>query len=72
MTIYREVSPFWAVGDLAISSRSKQIEEAFELIRWTCDPDLENYFTILNGQSVLKNVYSNDELGQPLSMVVDS
>ncbi|MHC1771595.1 MAG: extracellular solute-binding protein [Flexilinea sp.] len=49
----------WGFG---ISSRSKQIEEAFELIRWTCDPDLENYFTILNGQSVLKNVYSNDEL----------
>jgi hypothetical protein len=23
---------------------------------------LENYFTILNGQSVLKNVYTNDEL----------
>lgn len=49
----------WGFG---ISSQSDQIEEAFELIRWTCDPDLENYFTILNGQSVLKNVYTNDEL----------
>ncbi|GAP40741.1 extracellular solute-binding protein [Flexilinea flocculi] len=49
----------WGFG---ISARSNQVEEAFELIRWTCDPDLENYFTILNGQSVLKNVYTNDEL----------
>jgi multiple sugar transport system substrate-binding protein len=45
----------WGFG---ISARSNQVEEAFELIRWTCDPDLENYFTILNGQSVLKNVYT--------------
>lgn len=49
----------WALG---IPPESKRKEEAFAFIRWTCDPSMSNYFAVLDGQSPLENVYSNDEL----------
>ena len=47
---------------LAIPSSNGSPSAAYEFIRWTCDPDMSSYFAILDGQSPLKNVYTNDEL----------
>lgn len=47
---------------LAVPSGSADPAAAFEFIRWTCDPEMSSYFAILDGQSPLKNVYTNDEL----------
>lgn len=47
---------------LAIPAGNNNYKEALEFIRWTSDPEMSSYFTILDGQSPLKNVYTNDEL----------
>lgn len=47
---------------LAIPAVNSDPTDAFAFIRWTCDPEMSNYFAILDGQSPLKNVYTNDEL----------
>ncbi len=47
---------------LAIPANNKNLDEALEFISWTCDPEMSNYFAILDGQSPLKVVYKNDEL----------
>lgn len=47
---------------LAIPATNNDPTAAYEFIRWTCDPEMSNYFAILDGQSPLKNVYINDEL----------
>lgn len=47
---------------LAIPASNANPAAALEFIRWTCDPEMSNYFAILDGQSPLKNVYINDEL----------
>ena len=47
---------------LAIPASSSDPSAALEFIEWTCDSDMSKYFTILDGQSPLKNVYTNDEL----------
>jgi len=47
---------------LAIPAGNKNHSEAFEFIKWTCDTEMSSYFTILDGSSPLKNVYTNDEL----------
>jgi multiple sugar transport system substrate-binding protein len=47
---------------LAIPSDKTDPSAALEFIRWTCDPEMSSYFAILDGQSPLKNVYTNDEL----------
>ena len=47
---------------LAIPASSSDPTAALEFIEWTCDSDMSKYFTILDGQSPLKNVYTNDEL----------
>ncbi len=47
---------------LAIPASSTDPSAALEFIEWTCDSDMSKYFTILDGQSPLKNVYTNDEL----------
>ncbi len=49
----------WGLG---ISKHSKKPKEAFEFLSWACGPEMSNYFTILDGQSSLKDVYENDEL----------
>ncbi len=47
---------------LAVPSTNQDPSAALEFIAWTCDSDMSKYFTILDGQSPLKNVYTNDEL----------
>ena len=47
---------------LAIPASNNNPAAALEFIRWTCDPELSKFFAILDGQSPLKNVYTNDEL----------
>jgi Transcriptional regulators len=47
---------------LAIPSSNPDPAAALEFIRWTIDPEMSSYFAILDGQSPLKNVYTNDEL----------
>ncbi len=47
---------------LAVPSTNPDPSAALEFIAWTCDSDMSKYFTILDGQSPLKNVYTNDEL----------
>lgn len=47
---------------LAVPSTNADPSAALEFIAWTCDSDMSKYFTILDGQSPLKNVYTNDEL----------
>ena len=47
---------------LAIPAGNQNSAAAFEFIRWTCDPEMSRFFAILDGQSPLKNVYTNDEL----------
>jgi multiple sugar transport system substrate-binding protein len=47
---------------LAIPAGNNNYKEALEFIKWTSDPEMSSYFTILDGQSPLKNVYTNDEL----------
>jgi len=49
----------WGFG---ISSRSSKPSDAFEFISWACGPEMNNYFTIMEGQSALREVYENDEL----------
>jgi multiple sugar transport system substrate-binding protein len=47
---------------LAIPASNTNPAAAFEFIRWICDPEMSKFFAILDGQSPLKNVYTNDEL----------
>jgi len=47
---------------LAIPAANPDPSDALEFIAWTCDSEMSKYFTILDGQSPLKNVYTNDEL----------
>ena len=47
---------------LAIPSGNVNCDKALEFIKWTCDPEMSNYFAILDGQSPLKVAYTNDEL----------
>jgi len=42
--------------------KGKISDEAIEFLRWTYDAEMSTYFAILNGQSPLKNTYTNDEL----------
>ncbi|MBT3319633.1 MAG: extracellular solute-binding protein [Clostridia bacterium] len=49
----------WGFG---VSSKSSCPTQAFEFISWACGPEMNNYFTILEGQSALREVYENDEL----------
>ena len=37
-------------------------DEAVEFLSWASGKAMSNYFTILDGQSALKDVYENDEL----------
>jgi multiple sugar transport system substrate-binding protein len=47
---------------LAVPAGNTDPAAALEFIRWTSDPEMSSYFAILDGQSPLKNVYTNDEL----------
>ena len=47
---------------LAIPSTNPDPAAALKFLLWTSDSEMSKYFTILDGQSPLKNVYTNDEL----------
>jgi multiple sugar transport system substrate-binding protein len=47
---------------LAIPATAKDPTAALKFLSWTSDVEMSRYFTILDGQSPLKNVYTNDEL----------
>lgn len=49
----------WSFG---ISNRSPHREEALAFLRWTCDEDISNYFTIMGGQTAISSTYTNDEM----------
>ncbi len=60
-TIPGGVSIFSGWG-LGVTAASAQKTEALSFIRWICDPQVSNYFAILDGQSALMSAYVNDEL----------
>ena len=47
---------------LAVPATSEDPSAALQFLLWTSDVEMSRYFTILDGQSPLKNVYTNDEL----------
>lgn len=49
----------WGLG---IAKHTPSLSQAQEFLKWACDPTMSTYFAILDGQSPLQNVYSNDEL----------
>ncbi len=49
----------WSLG---INSRSDQKQEAFSFLKWLCDEQIANYFTLLGGQTAITSTYTNDEL----------
>lgn len=49
----------WSLG---INSLTAKRSLAFEFIKWACGETIANYFTLLEGQSAIKNVFKNDEL----------
>ncbi|MDD4493929.1 MAG: extracellular solute-binding protein [Eubacteriales bacterium] len=51
----------WSLG---INNLSEKKDIAFKFIDWACNAQLSNYFSILGGQPVINNIYSNDELIQ--------
>ncbi|NLW12827.1 MAG: extracellular solute-binding protein, partial [Clostridiaceae bacterium] len=56
---HRSVLGSWGLG---IAKNTKSSAQAQEFLKWACDPTMSTYFAILDGQSPLQNVYSNDEL----------
>lgn len=55
-------SPLLGGWSLGISSRSTHKEDAAEFLKWTCNEQVVNYFTLLGGQSAIISTYTNDEL----------
>jgi len=49
----------WGFG---ITTQCRDVDTAFNFMAWACGPSLNNYFTILNGQSAIQSVYEHDEL----------
>ena len=49
----------WGLG---LPKGCKNPLASMDFIKWTCDPEMSRYFTLLDGQSPLKSVYTNDEL----------
>ena len=49
----------WGFG---ITTQCQNASTAFDFMAWACGPSLNNYFTILNGQSAIQSVYEHDEL----------
>lgn len=57
-------SPLLGGWSLGISNRSPQKAEAFAFLKWICDEQTANYFTLLGGQSAITSTYTNDELNK--------
>lgn len=49
----------WSFG---ISKRTMQRDQALTFLRWICDADISNYFTIMGGQTAISETYTNDEM----------
>ncbi len=47
---------------LSVAQNSTKKDSALKFLKWVSDPNMSNYFTILEGQSPLKNVFFNDEM----------
>ena len=62
MLIFPATIQYWASWGLAIPSTNQDPSAALAFLKWTSDVEMSRYFTILDGQSPLKNVYTNDEL----------
>lgn len=48
----------WGMG---IDSRSS-IEDAFAFLKWACNEEMGNYFSMLGGYCAIRSAYTNDEL----------
>lgn len=55
-------SPILGGWSLCVSSKSSQKEQAFSFLNWACGAKIANYFSILVGQSVISDIFENDEL----------
>jgi multiple sugar transport system substrate-binding protein len=55
-------SPVLGGWSLGLSPHTQKREEAFKFINWACGKDICTYFTILEGQSPLVDLYKNDDL----------
>ena len=49
----------WGLG-IPISSNNKPA--AFSFLRWACEKEISNYFTIMGGQTAISSTYTNDEM----------
>ena len=49
----------WSLG---ICPNSKKKKIAFEFLNWVCSMDISSYFAIMQGQSPMVGLYSNNEL----------
>lgn len=57
-------SPLLGGWSLGISSKSTKKENAFKFLKWMCEEQIANYFTLLGGQTAITSTYTNDELSK--------
>lgn len=57
-------SPLLGGWSLGISSKSTQKDNAFKFLKWMCEDQIANYFTLLGGQTAITSAYTNDELNK--------
>lgn len=55
-------SPLLGGWGLGISSRSQSFDQAFAFLKWACNEEMGNYFSMLGGYSAVTTAYTNDEL----------
>ncbi len=55
-------SPLLGGWSLGISSRSERKQESFSFLKWLCDEQIANYYSLLGGQTAITSTYTNDEL----------
>lgn len=57
-------SPLLGGWSLGISSKSFKKDNAFKFLKWMCEDQIANYFTLLGGQTAISSTYTNDELNK--------
>lgn len=55
-------SPLLGGWGLGIDSNSTCTEDAFAFLKWACNEEMSNYFSMLGGYSAVTAAYTNDEL----------
>lgn len=55
-------SPLLGGWGLGIGSRSNLKQDAFAFLKWICNEQTANYYTLLGGQTAITSTYTNDEL----------